>query len=175
MLPLTLKLTNVLTSSLLTFLFLSIQFLSSPVEGAYKRVVVTFHHCQHSLPLLLSIRPRFGHITSASDSPRFIIRKLHHLSSLQPQFQTRSVKMQVEDNNLSNKDDTITILGFGSLLSQKSSRVTFPTLRNFRLGRVRDHRRVFAHPASIFFQRGIANLDTLEMSSLRYVFTIFCQ
>mmetsp|Transcript_5545 Transcript_5545/g.12123 ORF Transcript_5545/g.12123 Transcript_5545/m.12123 type:complete len:333 (+) Transcript_5545:55-1053(+) len=62
--------------------------------------------------------------------------------------------------------DEITILGFGSLLSLQSSRLTFPTLRNFRLGRVPDHRRVFAHPASIFFKRNIANLDTLEMSSL---------
>eukprot|EP00986_Skeletonema_menzelii_P021406 scaffold34408_cov177-Skeletonema_menzelii.AAC.1 len=63
-------------------------------------------------------------------------------------------------------DDHITILGFGSLLSEKSSRTTFPTLKNFRLGRVLDHRRTFAHPASIFFQRNIAKLETLEMSSL---------
>jgi len=62
--------------------------------------------------------------------------------------------------------DEITILGFGSLLSHKSARLTFPTLKNFRLGRVPDHRRVFAHPASIFFQRGIADMETLEMSSL---------
>ena len=62
--------------------------------------------------------------------------------------------------------DCVTILGFGSLLSEKSSRTTFPTLSNFRLGKVLDHRRVFAHPASIFFQRGIANFDTLELSSL---------
>ncbi|EJK75711.1 hypothetical protein THAOC_02554 [Thalassiosira oceanica] len=64
------------------------------------------------------------------------------------------------------KVDEITILGFGSLLSHKSARLTFPTLKNFRLGRVPDHRRVFAHPASIFFQRGIADMETLEMSSL---------
>ena len=63
-------------------------------------------------------------------------------------------------------DGEITTLGFGSLLSLKSARLTFPTLRNFRLGRVPNHRRVFAHPASIFFQRGIANMETLEMSSL---------
>mmetsp|Transcript_6150 Transcript_6150/g.12878 ORF Transcript_6150/g.12878 Transcript_6150/m.12878 type:complete len:317 (-) Transcript_6150:98-1048(-) len=62
--------------------------------------------------------------------------------------------------------DTVTVLGFGSLLSVKSSRLTFPDLRNFRLGRVPDHRRVFGHPASIFFQRGIADADTLEFSSL---------
>ncbi len=60
----------------------------------------------------------------------------------------------------------ITILGFGSLLSIKSAHLTFPTLKNFRLGRVPNHRRVFGHPASIFFERDIAILDTLEMSSL---------
>ncbi|EED90964.1 predicted protein, partial [Thalassiosira pseudonana CCMP1335] len=60
----------------------------------------------------------------------------------------------------------ITILGFGSLLSIKSARLTFPSLQNFRLGRIPNHRRVFSHPASIFFQRGIARMDTLEMSSL---------
>ena len=63
-------------------------------------------------------------------------------------------------------DDTITIVGYGSLLSERSSRLTFPKLQNFRLGRIKDYRRVFAHPASIFFQRAIANLETLEMSSL---------
>lgn len=60
----------------------------------------------------------------------------------------------------------ITILGFGSLLSERSSRMTFPELENFRLGHVPNYRRVFSHPASIFFQRGIANLATLEISSL---------
>ena len=63
-------------------------------------------------------------------------------------------------------DDRITILGFGSLLSEKSSRLTFPNLTNFRLGRVPNYRRVFCHPASIFFQRGIADLDSLQISSL---------
>ncbi|KAG7346390.1 hypothetical protein IV203_005458 [Nitzschia inconspicua] len=60
----------------------------------------------------------------------------------------------------------ITILGLGSLLSERSSRMTFPELQNFRLGRVPNYRRVFGHPASIFFQRGIANLETKEISSL---------
>lgn len=60
----------------------------------------------------------------------------------------------------------ITILGFGSLLSEKSSRLTFPTLSNFRLVRVPNYQRMFAHPTSIFFQRNIANLSTLEMASL---------
>ena len=62
--------------------------------------------------------------------------------------------------------DSITILGLGSLLSERSSGLTFPNLVNFRLGRVPNHRRVFMHPAAIFFERGIAKMDTLEISSL---------
>ena len=67
---------------------------------------------------------------------------------------------------ISEDGTTITILGFGSLLSEKSSRLTFPTLTNFRLVRVPNYQRMFAHPTSIFFQRNIANLSTLEMASL---------
>ncbi|KAG7400197.1 hypothetical protein PHYBOEH_006736 [Phytophthora boehmeriae] len=61
----------------------------------------------------------------------------------------------------------VAIIGFGSLLSEASARSTFGDgVSNFRLARVLDYRRVFAHPASIFFQRGIANLQTKEMASL---------
>ena len=63
-------------------------------------------------------------------------------------------------------DEKVTILGFGSLLSERSSRMTFPDLVGFRLGRVPNYRRVFGHPTSIFFRRGIANMETKEMSSL---------
>ena len=69
-------------------------------------------------------------------------------------------------NDNSAEPETITILGLGSLLSERSSRMTFPNLQHFRLGRVPNYRRVFGHPASIFFQRGIANKETLEFSSL---------
>ena len=68
--------------------------------------------------------------------------------------------------DFSSQDDYVTILGFGSLLSEKSSRSTFPDLKNFRLGKVNNYCRVFGHPASIFFSRDIANYDTKEMSSL---------
>ena len=66
----------------------------------------------------------------------------------------------------SEPEDTLTILGFGSLLSERSASTTFPDLKNFRLGRLPNYRRVFAHPADIFFQRGIADLATKQMSSL---------
>lgn len=67
----------------------------------------------------------------------------------------------------SSSPSMVTILGLGSLLSERSSRTTFPDLCNFRLGRVSNkYRRVFGHPASIFFQRDLANSETKEMSSL---------
>ena len=59
-----------------------------------------------------------------------------------------------------------TILGFGSLLSEQSSRLTFPDLENFRLVRVPDYRRLMQHPASIFFQRGIADPQKMNWCSL---------
>lgn len=60
----------------------------------------------------------------------------------------------------------LTIVGLGSILSERSARLTFPNLTDFRLGRVRGYRRVFAHTAGIFFERGIADLTTLQMASL---------
>lgn len=74
----------------------------------------------------------------------------------------------VSTRTSSTKDalDKVTILGFGSLLSERSAKSTFPNLQNFRLGKVKNYRRVFGHPASIFFERGIANYESKEMSSL---------
>nr|XP_016450279.1 PREDICTED: uncharacterized protein LOC107775111 isoform X2 [Nicotiana tabacum] len=63
-------------------------------------------------------------------------------------------------------DGLISICGFGSLLSERSARSTFPDLINFRVGKLSGFRRVFAHVAPIFFERGTANLDTKEISSL---------
>ncbi|XVE82199.1 hypothetical protein DITRI_Ditri15bG0128300 [Diplodiscus trichospermus] len=60
----------------------------------------------------------------------------------------------------------ISICGFGSLLSERSARSTFPNLLNFRVARLNGFRRVFAHVAPIFFDRGIAKPETKEISSL---------
>ncbi|XP_021291212.1 uncharacterized protein LOC110421847 isoform X3 [Herrania umbratica] len=66
----------------------------------------------------------------------------------------------------------ISICGFGSLLSERSARSTFPNLLNFRAANLNGFRRVFAHVAPIFFDRGIAKPETtvfilcLEISSL---------
>ncbi|KAF0686325.1 Aste57867_21864 [Aphanomyces stellatus] len=61
----------------------------------------------------------------------------------------------------------VKILGYGSLLSEVSARSTFgESLRNFRLGRVKNYRRVFALPGSIFFREKIANMATKEIAGL---------
>ncbi|KAF3596158.1 hypothetical protein DY000_02026624 [Brassica cretica] len=67
---------------------------------------------------------------------------------------------------LISSENRISITGFGSLLSERSARSTFPDLENFRVAKLQGFRRVFAHAAPIFFERGIANLQTKEISSL---------
>ncbi|GMP76456.1 hypothetical protein CsSME_00033121 [Camellia sinensis var. sinensis] len=57
-------------------------------------------------------------------------------------------------------DGLLTICGFGSLLSERSARSTFPELINFRVARLNGFRRIFAHVAPVFFDRGIANPQT---------------
>ncbi|XP_073284092.1 uncharacterized protein [Primulina huaijiensis] len=63
-------------------------------------------------------------------------------------------------------DGLVSICGFGSLLSERSARSTFPNLINFRMAKLNGFRRVFAHVAPIFFERGIALPETKEISSL---------
>ncbi|CAH2078923.1 unnamed protein product [Thlaspi arvense] len=61
---------------------------------------------------------------------------------------------------LLSSENRISITGFGSLLSERSARSTFPDLENFRVAKLEGFRRVFAHAAPIFFERGIANPET---------------
>ncbi|XP_042481758.1 uncharacterized protein LOC122062150 isoform X4 [Macadamia integrifolia] len=68
--------------------------------------------------------------------------------------------------SLLSPDGYLSICGFGSLLSERSARSTFPDLVNFRVAKLNGFRRVFAHAAPIFFERGIANPETGEISSL---------
>ncbi|KAL1359116.1 hypothetical protein AAHE18_04G083500 [Arachis hypogaea] len=68
--------------------------------------------------------------------------------------------------SLVSPDGYISICGFGSLLSERSARSTFPDLLNFRVARLNGFRRVFAHVAPVFFERGIAKPETMEISSL---------
>lgn len=97
-----------------------------------------------------------------------ICNALHHQH--QQRHSSRLVSMSVlSDDELSgvfNDNNDVTILGFGSLLSETSSRGTFPNLKNFREVRVKDYARKFQHPAFIFFKRGIADLNAKTYASL---------
>jgi hypothetical protein len=69
-------------------------------------------------------------------------------------------------DSIASPDGSVSISGFGSLLSERSARSTFPNLQSFRVAVLRGFRRVFAHTAPIFFERGIARMETKEISSL---------
>ncbi|XP_050373857.1 uncharacterized protein LOC126791447 [Argentina anserina] len=71
-----------------------------------------------------------------------------------------------EFETIVSRDGYISICGFGSLLSERSARSTFPELINFRVARLNGFRRVFGHMAPIIFERGIAKPETKEISSL---------
>ena len=65
------------------------------------------------------------------------------------------------------QNDKVTILAFGALLSESSSRLTFPDLRDFRLVLVRNFRRVFAHPHLFLVSNGLVDpSQTLNLASL---------
>ncbi|PSC69323.1 hypothetical protein C2E20_7169 [Micractinium conductrix] len=79
-----------------------------------------------------------------------------------------AIPVELDDafTGLACEQGLMTVAGFGSLLSETSARSTFPQLRDFRQGRLRGWRRVFAHQCDIFFARGIAHPETREVSSL---------
>ena len=52
---------------------------------------------------------------------------------------------------------------------EKSALYTFPNLRNFRVAVLRDFRRVFAHVAPVFLDRGIANVKTKVLVTTFYL------
>ncbi|KAK6930211.1 hypothetical protein RJ641_004305 [Dillenia turbinata] len=54
---------------------------------------------------------------------------------------------EVDFEALLSPDGLLSICGFGSLLSERSARSTFPDLINFRVARLNGFRRVFAHAA----------------------------
>ncbi|KAM0034503.1 hypothetical protein Hdeb2414_s0016g00498651 [Helianthus debilis subsp. tardiflorus] len=52
------------------------------------------------------------------------------------------------------------------LCCERSARSTFPDVVSFGVAKLNGFRRVFAHVAPIFFERGIAKPETKEISSL---------
>ncbi|KAL8139612.1 hypothetical protein V2J09_005633 [Rumex salicifolius] len=83
-----------------------------------------------------------------------------------PKSTAEELNDESEFEKIVSSEGYISICGFASLLSERSARSTFPDLINFRLARLRGFRRVFAHAAPIFFERGIAKPETKEISSL---------
>jgi len=96
-----------------------------------------------------------GHCTG--ESQRMASTNTHIIQELEDEAAFASI---------ASLEGEISICGFGSLLSEKSALYTFPNLRNFRVAVLRDFRRVFAHVAPVFLDRGIANVKTKELSSL---------
>ncbi|KAK4787322.1 hypothetical protein SAY86_011155 [Trapa natans] len=82
------------------------------------------------------------------------------------QLELSELRDESEFEKLLSPSGLISICGFGSLLSERSARSTFPNLKNFRVARLNGFRRVYAHAAPIFFERGIAKPETKEISSL---------
>jgi len=62
-------------------------------------------------------------------------------------------------------NEEVTIVGYGSLLSEKSARTSFPNLKHFRPGVVKGFRRVFNKVGIVFIENGLANWETMEVSS----------
>nr|GME05581.1 uncharacterized protein LOC109191921 isoform X1 [Ipomoea batatas] len=102
-------------------------------------------------PLRFSSRRRF--CSSAMPSGDFIISPFE-------------LPSEFDFDRVVSSDGLVSICGFGSLLSERSARSTFPDLINFRVAKLSGFRRVFAHVAPIFFERGVARPETKEISSL---------
>ncbi|KAL5538482.1 hypothetical protein UlMin_044636 [Ulmus minor] len=80
--------------------------------------------------------------------------------------EVRELYEESDFESIVSSDGLISICGFGSLLSERSARSTFPDLINFRVARLNGFRRVFGHVTPIFFERGIAKPETKEIASL---------
>ncbi|KAF5815762.1 hypothetical protein HanXRQr2_Chr03g0126721 [Helianthus annuus] len=120
-----------------------------------------FHLQPHTLPIPYTHLPPTqrdrrslfsGHITMSSSTDILS----HHTE----------LTTESDFEQIVSPDGTLSICGFGSLLSERSARSTFPDLVNFRVAKLNGFRRVFAHVAPIFFERGIAKPETKEISSL---------
>ncbi|KAL5785140.1 hypothetical protein ACOSQ2_007532 [Xanthoceras sorbifolium] len=110
-----------------------------------------------------------------SSSRRKLLRRLrspsmssNHLQPESPSTDHQPIQLDEESDfyQILSPGGRISICGFGSLLSESSARSTFPDLIDFRLAKLHGFRRVFAHAAPIFFERGIAIPETKEISSL---------
>ncbi|KAM2001650.1 hypothetical protein ACFX15_025463 [Malus domestica] len=114
--------------------------------------------CSHRQPLSLS------HLTFSFPTLHILknppLHRLRRSSSPVTQPPPMELNDESDFETIASPDGYISICGFGSLLSERSARSTFPELINFRESRLNGFRRVYAHMAPIFFERGIAKPDT---------------
>ncbi len=65
------------------------------------------------------------------------------------------------------KKAQVTILGYGSLMSESSAKLTFPHLTNFRYVKVTSMKRLFIHPHLFLLSEGLIDPnETLKLASL---------
>ncbi|KAK4265815.1 hypothetical protein QN277_026817 [Acacia crassicarpa] len=120
----------------------------------------------HSYPL--SSTPFTSLLKSCLRRPSPVSMSSGGVRSVSPakNLDIRELNDESDFETLLSPDGYLSICGFGSLLSERSARSTFPDLVNFRVARLNEFRRVFAHVAPVFFERGIAKPETKEISSL---------
>ncbi|RDX94674.1 hypothetical protein CR513_22915, partial [Mucuna pruriens] len=73
---------------------------------------------------------------------------------------------QADLEALASPDGYISICGYGSLLSERSARTTFPNLANYRIARLTGFRRLFTVTGGFFFAHHVANIKTQEIAAL---------
>ncbi|KAF3456281.1 hypothetical protein FNV43_RR00931 [Rhamnella rubrinervis] len=134
-----------------------------PSEPFFSRLNLTFPFSHGSFPTPLSCSPevdrrrRYPLTMSTYDRPSNVLAN---------QFEVTELNDESDFETLLSHDGRFSVCGFGSLLSERSARSTFPDLENFRIARLNGFRRVFAHVTPIFFERGIAKPETKEISGL---------
>ncbi|PKU74629.1 uncharacterized protein LOC110104004 isoform X1 [Dendrobium catenatum] len=143
------------------------------VTVAAKRKAILLQNC---FPSLHHRRNRITGSTPALSSnflyrpPHLVPARLARMTLLSGliSFPSNSTELRDEADfeSILTPEGYIYVCGFGSLLSEKSARSTFPNLRNFQAAFLPGFRRVFAHIAPIFYERGIAKEETKEVSSL---------
>ncbi|KAJ9154540.1 hypothetical protein P3X46_027860 [Hevea brasiliensis] len=146
-----------------TSLSLTFPFLQPPPSRPWR--ACSFHYPITLLPLNSST---FYSLKLSPNS--FHRRTLRRLSPIMSSAISQPGITELSDesdfHSVLSPSGLISICGFGSLLSGTSARSTFPDLVNFRVARLNGFRRVFAHVAPVFFERGIAKPETKEISSL---------
>ncbi|KAG6398622.1 hypothetical protein SASPL_140089 [Salvia splendens] len=153
---------------------------------------LSFLHFPDMIPLTSTIPPHFPRASlhylhptlpcPFSSPPRRRLSAMPIGDSPTPLRQS-SLPFELKDKSdfdqIVSSDELVSVCGFGSLLSgsmngsaERSARSTFPDLINFRIAKLNGFRRVFAHAAPIFFERGIAKPETKVV----FLFCLFfCQ